>query len=140
MTNTRSLSEEQAKIVTHEVMQNLTAAVDQHSIKSSQAIQLQIISRGDSTLRGHFPAETDVVRRYLAGPDDQPAAGLPVLLIPAFFEGGRVTVNDVHYLITQQDRYLPVALSPFARDPHFGYRSSNLRDWVAEKTRGKVAR
>jgi len=33
---------------------------------------------------------------------------------------------------------MPAAETPFAKDDVFGYRSSNLKEWVAEKTRGIV--
>ena len=35
---------------------------------------------------------------------------------------------------------IPVAQSEFAKDASFGYRSSDLRDWVAEKTGGRIPR
>ena len=43
-----------------------------------------LVSRGDSTLRGHFPLEVEVIAAELG-----PFAA--TLLIPAFFEGGRTT-------------------------------------------------
>ena len=55
-----------------------------------------------------------------------------ILLAPYFGEGGRVTVDDVHFLEIGGVR-TPVAETEFARDAAFGYRSSNLREWVAEK-------
>ena len=88
------------------------------------------ISRSDSTLRGHYPTETDALAETL-GPFDA------TLLIPAFFEGGRITVDDVH-LVREGDRFVPAALTEFARDRAFGYRHSNLRAWVEEKTGGRV--
>lgn len=33
---------------------------------------------------------------------------------------------------------VPAAQTPFAKDATFGYRSSNLRDYVVEKSRGKI--
>jgi uncharacterized protein YgbK (DUF1537 family) len=79
-----------------------------------------ILLRGDSTLRGHVFAETDAV---------DPA--LPVLFVPAFLGGGRVTVDGVHQLWVDS-RLVPVADTEFARDPVFGYRSRHLADWVRE--------
>jgi uncharacterized protein YgbK (DUF1537 family) len=59
------------------------------------------------------------------------------VLVPAFLEGGRVTIDDVHY-IREQDELVPVAETPFAQDTIFGYTHSNLKEWVEEKTRGAV--
>jgi uncharacterized protein YgbK (DUF1537 family) len=88
------------------------------------------VSRSDSTLRGHFPAETQALAGGL-GLD--PA----VLLLPYFAEGGRFTVHDVHW-VQEGDRLVPAAQAAFARDPVFGYASSRLPDWVEEKTAGRV--
>lgn len=89
-----------------------------------------VVSRSDSTLRGHFPAETDALAATL-GPFDA------TLLIPAFFEGGRITVDDVH-LVRQGDLFVPAALTEFATDHAFGFTRSNLRGWVEEKTAGAI--
>lgn len=89
-----------------------------------------VISRSDSTLRGHFPTETDALTGLL-GPYDA------TLLIPAFFEGGRITVDDVH-LVRDGDHFVPAALTEFARDRAFGYSHSDLRRWIEEKTAGRV--
>ena len=48
-----------------------------------------IVSRSDFTLRGHYPIETDAIAEEL-GPFDAH------FLIPAFFEGGRITRHSVH--------------------------------------------
>ncbi len=92
--------------------------------------RFSVISRSDSTLRGHYPAETDALAAVL-GPFDA------TLLIPAFFEGGRITVDDVHF-VREGARFVPAALTESARDRVFGYGQSNLRAWVAEKTGGRV--
>ena len=49
--------------------------------------------------------------------------------MPAYFEAGRFTSGDVHW----RARRHPVGETEFARDATFGYRASNLRDFVAEK-------
>ena len=85
-----------------------------------------IVSRGDSTLRGHFPLEAEVITEEL-GPFDA------TLLVPAFLEGGRTTRGAVHRLHGQ-----PVHETPFARDGLFGFRHSDLRLWVEEKTAGRI--
>ena len=87
----------------------------------------QLVSRGDSTLRGHYPLEVEVLGAEL-GPFDA------TLLAPAFLEGGRSTRDAVHRLHGQ-----PVHETPFARDGLFGYRHSDLRAWVEEKSGGRIA-
>ncbi|CAN0154800.1 unnamed protein product, partial [Chrysoparadoxa australica] len=87
---------------------------------------VQLISRSDSTLRGHFPIEPEVLGKELFG------TGYLTILIPAFFEGGRYTINNVHY-VEENDHLIPAAETPFAKDATFGYRSSNLYEWVCEK-------
>lgn len=90
-----------------------------------------VISRIDSTLRGHYPDEVNA----LAGVFGRPVA-LQVI-VPFFFQGGRYTIDDVHYL-AEGDRLIPVGQTEFARDAAFGYRSSNVREWVEEKTQGRI--
>ncbi|MGA0021626.1 MAG: four-carbon acid sugar kinase family protein, partial [Vulcanococcus sp.] len=85
-----------------------------------------IVSRGDSTLRGHFPVEVEAIAAEL-GPFDA------TLLAPAFLPGGRTTRDGVHYLHGE-----PVHTTAFARDRLFGFRSSDLPAWVEEKTAGRI--
>jgi uncharacterized protein YgbK (DUF1537 family) len=90
-----------------------------------------IVSRSDSTLRGHFPGEVDALANAL----EQTFDGW--LIIPFFLEGGRYTIGNVHY-VAEGDKLVPAGETPFARDSAFGYRTSNLREWVEEKTGGRV--
>lgn len=125
LTNSRAQEAATAEAIAREIAAGLVAA--SHETGRRYAI----VSRSDSTLRGHYPAETDALAAA-TGPYDA------TLLIPAFFEGGRVTVDDVH-LVREGDVFTPAALTESARDRAFGYRHSNLREWVAEKTGGRVA-
>ena len=59
------------------------------------------------------------------------------VLCPFFLQGGRYTIGDVHY-VAEGEMLVPVGETPFARDATFGYRSSNLRDWVVEKSKGGI--
>lgn len=125
LTNTRALPPDQAAAVTREVCQNLKQALAQ-----TQITDFLIVSRSDSTLRGHYPIETDVIAAEL-GPFDAH------FLTPAFLEGGRFTRDSIHYLkIAGVDT--PVHETEFARDSVFGYHHSYLPDYVAEKTQGKI--
>ncbi|KAJ8602417.1 hypothetical protein CTAYLR_001217 [Chrysophaeum taylorii] len=85
-----------------------------------------VVSRSDSTLRGHFPAEVRALARGLGW--TKPL----VVLAPFFFEGGRITADDVHY-VARGDDLVPAGETEFATDAAFGYVSSNLRDWIREK-------
>jgi len=89
-----------------------------------------VVSRSDSTLRGHFPGEVEALASGL----EQHFDGW--IIIPFFLEGGRYTVGDTHY-VEEKGWLVPAAETEFAKDSVFGYRSSNLRDWVEEKT-GKL--
>ncbi|MCC3419117.1 MULTISPECIES: four-carbon acid sugar kinase family protein [unclassified Microcoleus] len=125
LTNTRSLTPETAASVTREVCQNLKRAIAIEEIED-----FLIVSRSDSTLRGHYPIETDVIAEEL-GPFDAH------FLIPAFFEGGRITRNSVHYLMVNGVE-TPVHETEFAKDSVFGYHHSYLPDYVEEKTQGRI--
>jgi uncharacterized protein YgbK (DUF1537 family) len=126
LTNSRSLSLPDAQALNHEIGHNLIVAAQQ----AERAFV--VISRSDSTLRGHFPGETDALADALAQQFDG------VVLMPFFEEGERYTIDDVH-CVADDDELVPVADTPFARDAVFGFRSSNLRAWVAEKTNGRIA-
>lgn len=119
-TNSRALEEHEAVAVTRGAVADAVAASRRINLPIS------IVSRSDSTLRGHFPAETLAVAGAMGIPDAR------ILLAPFFGEGGRVTVGDVHFLERNGVR-TSVGETEFARDATFGYRSSNLRAWVAEK-------
>jgi uncharacterized protein YgbK (DUF1537 family) len=126
LTNTRALTPEAAAQVTRDVCENLKVAIAAESIQD-----FLVVSRSDSTLRGHYPIETDVIAEAL-GPFDAH------FLVPAFFEGGRITRDSVHYLMVDGVP-TPVHKTEFAKDSVFGYTHSYLPDYVAEKTAGKIA-
>ena len=126
LTNSRSLPEEEAIALAEEIGRALAEA------SRLAGVRAVVISRSDSTLRGHFPAEVDAVARSMG------KGRLPYVLIPFFLEGGRLTVNDIHY-VQEGDRLIPAAMTPFARDAAFGFTSSDLKAWVEEKTGGAIA-
>lgn len=125
LTNTRALTPEQAASVTRQVCHNLKIALDAEGIDD-----YLVVSRSDSTLRGHYPVETDVIAEEV-GPFDAH------FLVPAFFEGGRITRDSVHYLMIEGVP-TPVHETEFARDSVFGYHHSYLPDYVEEKTKGRI--
>ncbi|ROP34591.1 four-carbon acid sugar kinase family protein [Pseudokineococcus lusitanus] len=130
LTNSRSLDAAATEQRTREVVRAALA------VAAERGERVTFLSRSDSTLRGHFPLETDVVAEELA------AAGHArpdlVLLVPAFPDAGRVTAGGTHWT-REAGAMVPVGESEFARDATFGYRSSHLPAWVEEKTDGRVA-
>lgn len=122
LTNSRALIATEANELGSEIGQNIA--------KTNQ--KCWIISRGDSTLRGHFPNEINALAEGLGWKNDY-----LTILIPAFFEGNRFTKNDIHYL-KEGESWIPVGETPYAKDKTFGYYSSNLKNWVEEKTKGKI--
>jgi uncharacterized protein YgbK (DUF1537 family) len=125
LTNTRSMPGSKAARVNREIVANLTEA---SRIAERQFV---VVSRSDSTLRGHFETELAALRDGLPQPVDG------TIVIPAFFEGGRYTVGNVHY-VAEGDRLVPAAETEFARDATFGYFHSDLTEWIEEKTGGAV--
>lgn len=121
LTNSRSLTPKSAALLAQKLGRNINKASTDANRK------VNIICRGDSTLRGHFPLEEKHLNATLGQKVDLN------LLIPAFFEGGRYTINDIQYL-QEGNSLMPVGNSQFARDKVFGYNSSNLRDWIVEKS------
>jgi uncharacterized protein YgbK (DUF1537 family) len=131
LTNTRSLSEADAAERNSQIVRALAEAA-----RLEGDVPYVLLSRSDSTLRGYFPLETDVLSAELA------RLGTPVdgiVICPAYFEPGRVTVDSVHWMRTD-DGMIPVAHSEFAKDASFGYHNSDLRAWVEEKTCGRISR
>lgn len=124
LTNTRAMAAEEAATVTFEVCHNLKEALVGYDRP------VIYVSRSDSTLRGHYPVETDVMARVL-GPFDAH------FLIPAFFEGGRVTLRGIHY-VKMDGKLVPAHETEFAKDSVFGYQHSYLPAYVEEKTHGRI--
>ena len=128
LSNTRAMMPEQAAQVMREIAGNLRVVL-QETAASAKAPPI-LVSRSDSTLRGHYPFETDVLVELL-GPFDAH------FLVPAFFEGGRSTRNGIHY-VRQNGVDVPAHETEFARDSVFAFHHSYLPDYVAEKTRGRI--
>ncbi len=123
LTNSRSMSAEDAERLNREIAANLKTAAQ------SAGQDFVVVSRSDSTLRGHYPGEVD----WLLDELDMDCDG--VILTPFFEEGGRLTVGNVHY-VSEGDAVIPAAETEFAADTAFGYQHSDLREWVAEKKGG----
>jgi uncharacterized protein YgbK (DUF1537 family) len=131
LTNTRSLDEPAA------VATNRLAARGLTSVAGRRGARMQLVSRSDSTLRGHVMAEVAALQSVRR---EVPGSGYDgVLLVPAFLEAGRLTAGDIHWARTGAG-LVAVGETEFARDRAFGYTSSDLRDFVAEKSGGTVRR
>jgi uncharacterized protein YgbK (DUF1537 family) len=128
LTNSRAFSAEETKQA-HTQMANRIAAEAKKSGK-----EFMIISRSDSTLRGHFPLETQTLKGAVEANSGTKIDG--EVLMPIFKEGGRFTIGNVHYV--QEGEFLtPAGETEFARDKTFMYKSSNLTEYVEEKTKGE---
>ena len=126
LTNSRALSVEETTRLHREIVENVSWAAKKTGKKYF------FISRGDSTLRGHYPLETDLLcegllRQYGRVDGD--------ILFPFFKEGNRFTVNDVHY-VRYGNEMVPCGETEFAQDQTFGYVSSDLKAYIEEKCEG----
>ena len=127
LTNSRGLTEEQTVSAHREIARTVADAA-----REAGADYL-LVSRCDSTLRGHYPLETEALRRATAAAGGPAADG--EVLCPFFKEGGRFTIGNVHY-VRYGDELIPAGSTEFARDKTFGYRASDLREYIEEKTAG----
>jgi uncharacterized protein YgbK (DUF1537 family) len=127
LTNSRGFTAEQSRRM-HIDIATQVAVVSREKHKD-----FIIISRGDSTLRGHYPLETETLRQTV-----EQCTGRRIdaeVLFPFFLEGGRYTIGNVHY-VADGDRLVPAGQTEFARDKTFGFLSSNLTEWIEEKSGG----
>ncbi|MFD4931820.1 four-carbon acid sugar kinase family protein [Peribacillus butanolivorans] len=108
------------------------ANVIQHTAEK-QNKEFIIISRGDSTLRGHYPLETEVLKETVEVQSDMQFDG--EVIMPFFKEGGRFTINSIHY-VQDEHALVPAGETEFAKDRTFGYKSSHLGEWAEEKSNG----
>ena len=129
LTNTRSMTPASA------IAENETTGRAVFEFEKQLGTPIDVVSRSDSTLRGHVIDEVrslDATRREVLG------AGFDgVLFVPAFLEAGRFTTGDIHYA-TVGGEPVPVGETEFAWDATFGFSSSNLREFVEEKSRGTI--
>ena len=127
LTNSRGLTAQQ----TETAHRQIARAIDAASRDSGRDYIL--ISRSDSTLRGHYPLETAVLRQTLESLGAAPFDG--EIIYPFFQEGGRYTLNNIHY-VREGDQLIPAGMTEFARDRSFGYTASSLPQWCQEKCQG----
>jgi uncharacterized protein YgbK (DUF1537 family) len=131
LTNSRSMPESEAVQVNRETAHQLVEA----SWKTG--IDFVVASRSDSTLRGHYPGEIFALENVLSLSAHERFDGH--LVVPAFFEGGRYTINDIHYAATptaDSDTLVPAHETVFAQDAVFGYKTAYLPAWIEAKSDG----
>ncbi len=127
LTNSRSFSVETTVQVHTEIAERVAQAAE----KSGN--DYMIISRSDSTLRGHYPTETEAIRKALESTGEEVFDG--EILMPFFKEGGRFTFSDTHFVRVGEE-LIPAAQTEFAKDKTFGFNSSHLGKYCEEKTGG----
>lgn len=117
------------------------ASVEQHKTMARNIVEASkatgkdyvMISRSDSTLRGHYPAEPATLRENVSALSGKKFDG--EIIYPFFKEGGRFTINNVHY-VQEGDTLVPAGMTEFAKDKTFGYQASHLGEWCEEKSGG----
>ncbi|MGO4238246.1 four-carbon acid sugar kinase family protein [Pseudarthrobacter sp. YAF2] len=138
LTNTRSLDPAEAAARNEEVVRNALAAAGSPDASAGSSLRLGFVSRSDSTLRGHFPLEPDVIAATVAEVSGEKTDG--VVLVPAFPDAGRLTIGGVHYMRgtgEAKGTLVPVSETEFAKDATFGFSTSVMADYVAEKSQGR---
>lgn len=128
LTNSRGFTVEQTTKCHTEIIQNV------NKISKETGKEYMIISRGDSTLRGHYPLETELLRKGFEADGAKHVDG--EIMCPFFKEGGRFTIGNIHY-VKNENLLVPAGQTEFAKDKTFGYISSNLCEYIEEKTEGK---
>jgi len=132
LTNSRGMTREETAKVHSDI--GKTIAV----VAKKKGRDFILISRSDSTLRGHYPLETETLKNALESEAASRGTKLEFdgeIICPFFMEGGRLTSGNVHY-VKIKDVLVPAAQTEFAQDKTFGYSHSDLTEWVEEKTAG----
>ena len=128
LTNSRGLTESQTIKVHIEIAENIL------NVSKETGLEFLIISRGDSTLRGHYPLETKVLKEVLEKGTGKEIDG--EIIFPFFKEGGRFTAENIHY-VNYGGTLIPAGDTEFAGDKTFGYKNSDLTRYIEEKTGGE---
>jgi uncharacterized protein YgbK (DUF1537 family) len=127
LTNSRSFTAEETAVVHQDIARRV------HEVSLQEGIPYLLVSRGDSTLRGHYPLETETMKNTIEEISSTKFDG--EILIPFFKEGGRLTIDNIHY-VQYGEELVPASETEFAKDRTFGFSSSHLGEWIEEKTKG----
>ncbi|WP_170937610.1 four-carbon acid sugar kinase family protein [Terribacillus saccharophilus] len=128
LTNSRAFTAQETELVHQDIASSVS------KIAKEEGKEFIIISRGDSTLRGHYPLETDVLKQTVEKVSGDKFDG--EVIFPFFKEGGRYTLDNIHY-VQNEDSLIPAGMTEFAKDRTFGFTHSHLGEWVEEKTEGE---
>lgn len=128
LTNSRGFTEEQ----TTKAHKEIADVVDEATKEAG--VEYVFVSRSDSTLRGHYPLETEILKENYEYHTGTTIDG--EILCPFFKEGGRFTIDNIHY-VKYGDELVSANETEFAKDQTFGYSSLTMPEYVAEKTDGK---
>jgi len=128
LTNSRGFTAAETTKAHREIAANIVEAAKRNNR------EFTIISRGDSTLRGHYPLETEVLKESVEAKSDIRFDG--EILLPFFKEGGRFTIDNIHY-VQYDTELVPAGETEFAKDRTFGYTKSHLGEWAEEKSNGQ---
>ena len=128
LTNSRSFTKEETINVHEEIAKNIMYAAKETNK------EFVVMSRGDSTLRGHYPTEPETLKNTLESSSSLNIDG--EIVYPFFKEGGRLTIDNIHYVLDKDD-LVPASETDFAKDRTFGYENSNISMWIEEKTNGQ---
>lgn len=129
LTNTRALDEDDAVALNRSTLAHFLDTLD-----ADDDAPLHVVSRSDSTLRGHVIAEPQALADVLSDHGVQVDA---FLFCPAMIEAGRYTEGNVHYAVVDGTPRR-VEDTDFARDATFGYSHSELAEFLAEKSGGAI--
>ena len=129
LTNSRGMTPVETTALHHEIVRNTAEAARLENAK------YLYMSRSDSTLRGHYPLETHLLKEGYETSTGSAVDG--EILCPFFLEGGRYTINNIHY-VRYGEELVPAAETEFAKDKSFGYTRSALPEYIEEKTQGAV--
>ncbi len=126
LTNSRGFTEEQTTKAHHEIAE----VVDEVARETGK--EYIFISRSDSTLRGHYPLETQLLKA-----DYEKNTGKTIdgeIMCPFFKEGGRFTIDNVHY-VKYGEELVPANETEFAKDKTFGYTAYTMPEYIEEKAK-----
>lgn len=128
LTNSRAFSQEKT-ITYHKKLMEMLIRVSEKT-----KTPFTVISRSDSTLRGHYPLETEVIFHCLKKHNQL----LDGEILCPYLKDIRKTVDDIHYVLVD-NHWIKVGDSEFAKDKSFSFRSSDLKEYVEEKTSGRYS-
>jgi len=122
LTNIRAFPPQYARQILDEAARTVRTAAQE------AGYNVEVLARSDSTLRSHFPLEVELFSEIFQAHTPADA----IIFAPAFFESGRLTVNDIHYVVEGAHR-IPADKTEFARDPDFSYSTAYLPAYIEEK-------